>query len=57
MNVFVINTKLQNVIENEKKLFHRDRNWKESHILQIEISWDRYNLERTKTLSNQRNYH
>ena len=40
-----------------KQLFHKDRNWKESNILKIEISWDRYILERAETLSDQRNYH
>ena len=38
-----------------KQLFQRD--WIEKNIPKIEISWDRYNLERTETLSNQRNSH
>ena len=33
-----------------KQHFHRDRNWKESNILKIEISCDRYNVERRETL-------
>ena len=40
-----------------KQQFHRDRNWKESNIPKIEISWDRYNLERRETLSKQRHFH
>ena len=40
-----------------KQQFHKDQNCKESNILKIEISWDRYNFERRETLRNQRHFH
>ena len=48
---------LSEPVENETTYFIEIEIEKESSILKIEISWDRYNLERVATLSNQRNYH